>query len=239
MITCRQGIYIGTTFHPMRPLKETSPHELYLRLASAAKPMAALRLHANVVGKFTVERELGEKVQDKVRDRTLVAEKQRLERKAILLDNPPPDLSSAANGKKRKASSTSTARNSVKSRNESPSFLKVSSSLPLPRATTPRPSGQSSPTRDNLRDPFNRLIHCLALSPRTVDDVIRLVGGSSASSSAKRELLDILHEVRVQIFTFGLITHSCMLIRSPSRTLPRKGLHPQGNQIQPNIGTLK
>jgi RNA polymerase II elongation factor ELL len=179
----------------MRSLKETSPHELYLRLASAAKPMAALRLHGNVVGKFTVERELGEKVQDKVRDRTLVAEKQRLERKAILLDTPP-DLSPAKNGKKRKPSSTSTARNAAKSRNELLPSLKVPSSQTIPRPTTPRPSGQPSPNKDNLRDPFNRVVHCLAQRPRSPDDVIRLVGGSGASSVLKRELLDILREVR-------------------------------------------
>jgi RNA polymerase II elongation factor ELL len=180
----------------MRPLKEASPHELYLRLASATKPMAALRLHADVIGKFTVERELGTKVQDRVRDRTLVAEKQRLERKAILLDNPPSDLSSTANGKKRKASAPSQTmfRNAVKSRNDLPSSSSVSSSKP---SSSTAPSGQPPPSSaKGLRDLHNRLIHCLALSPREPGEVIRLVAGANASPSSKRELQDILHEVR-------------------------------------------
>src|ERR1700729_530421 len=91
----------------MRPLREGSPHELYLRSSSAAKPMAPLKLYANVTGKFTVERELGEKVQDKVRDRTQVAEKQRTERKVQMLDSPL-DIP-RVNGKKRKAPSVSSS----------------------------------------------------------------------------------------------------------------------------------
>ena len=69
--------------------------------------MAPLKLYANVTGKFTVERELGEKVQDKVRDRTQVAEKQRTERKVQMLDSPL-DIP-RVNGKKRKAPSVSSS----------------------------------------------------------------------------------------------------------------------------------
>jgi hypothetical protein len=69
--------------------------------------MAPLKLYANVTGKFMVERELGEKVQDKVRDRTQVAEKQRTECEVQMLDSPL-DLP-RANGKKRKAPSTSSS----------------------------------------------------------------------------------------------------------------------------------
>jgi RNA polymerase II elongation factor ELL len=171
----------------MRPLKDGAPHELYLRLPSATKPMAPLRLHANVIGKFTVERELGEKVTGKVRDRTLVAEKQRSERKAIMLDAPP--ALSATNGKKRKATQASSSmfRNPIKSGNDH--FNRTAPSAPpQSRLTVPPPT-------EDINSPRMRLIHCLALSPRLSDDVLRLVGGANASPSYKQELLAILHEV--------------------------------------------
>jgi RNA polymerase II elongation factor ELL len=186
----RQGIHIGDTFFPMRPIKEATPHELYLRLPSTAKPMAPLRLHANIIGKFMVERELGEKVTDKVRDRTLVAEKQRLERKAIMLDTPP--TLSAPNGKKRKTQPPSSMfRNPVKS-------VASSSAPPLSRVAVPLPAEEISGAR-------MRLIHCLAISPRLSDDVLRLVGGANATASSRQDLLAILHEVRVSTSSRSII----------------------------------
>lgn len=173
----------------MRPLKGTSPHELYLRLPSATKPMAPLRLHASVIGKFTVERELGEKVTDKVRDSTLVAEKQRTERKAIMLDTPP--TLPATNGKKRKVPQASSTmfRNPIKTGNDRPTKVASSSVPPSTRVTVPPPT-------EEISGPRMRLIHCLAISPRFSDDVLRLVGGANATATYRQELLAILHEVR-------------------------------------------
>ncbi|KAH7919416.1 hypothetical protein BV22DRAFT_861485 [Leucogyrophana mollusca] len=74
------GIHIGETFFAMRSLKESTPHEIYLRVTSAANPMAPLQLYANVTGKFIVERQLVEKVTDKARQQIRVAEEGRSER---------------------------------------------------------------------------------------------------------------------------------------------------------------
>jgi RNA polymerase II elongation factor ELL len=173
----------------MRPLKDATPHELYLRLPSTAKPMAPLRLHANVIGKFTVERELGEKVTDKVRDRTLVAEKQRLERKAIMLDAPP--TLPATNVKKRKAQPSSTMfRNPIKS--DRPNKATPTSAPPPSRTTAPLPPEEINSSR-------MRLIHCLAISPRLSDDVLRLVGGTNATAAYRQDLLATLHEVNISV----------------------------------------
>lgn len=73
----------------MKPNAETMPHELYLRTSSAAKPNMPLKLNALITGKFMVERELDPKLQNKIRGRVIEAEKQRTERKTIILENPP------------------------------------------------------------------------------------------------------------------------------------------------------
>lgn len=184
----------------MRSLKEGSSHELYLRASSAAKPMAPLKLYANVTGKFTVERELGEKVQDKIRESTQVAEKQRTERKAILLDAPP-DIP-RVNGKKRKAppgSSTSLASTPLLKRATHGDHVRnISASDAVPsRVASPLPP-QASPlttTKESLTTLRKRLIHCLAGSQRLADDVVRLVGGSDRDPSGKKEIVDLLEEV--------------------------------------------
>jgi hypothetical protein len=181
----------------MHPLKEVSPHELYLRSSSAAKPMAPLKLYANVTGKFRVERELGEKVQDKVRDRTIAAEKQRTERKVQMLDSPPhiPQV----NGKKRKAPSASSSllkkaahndhiRN-VSSVSTAPS--RVASPLPRPPSTAPpstSTTAKESPTR-------RRMVQYLAIASRSTDEVMRAIGGADCESAKRRALFEILSEV--------------------------------------------
>lgn len=180
----------------MRPLKEGSPHELYLRSSSAAKPMAPLKLYANVTGKFTVERELGEKVQDKVHNRTIVAEKQRTERKVLMLDSPPhiPQV----NGKKRKAPNSVSSsllkkaahndhiRNVSSVSTAAPS--RVASPLPPPASTAPPTTAKESPTR-------RRMVQYLAIAPRSTDEVMRAVGGADCDSAKRRALFEILTEV--------------------------------------------
>lgn len=179
----------------MRPLREQSPHELYLRSSSAAKPMAPLKLYANVTGKFTVERELGEKVQEQVRDRTQVAEKQRTERKVQMLDAPP-DIP-RVNGKKRKAPSSSSSsllkqaahndhlRNMSAATASAGVSARVASPLPL-RPTTP--GGQDKSVR-------RRMVQYLAVSPRLTDEVVRALGGAECDSSTRKTLLELLEEV--------------------------------------------
>jgi RNA polymerase II elongation factor ELL len=195
-----QGIYIGDTFFPMRPLKENTPHELYLRASSVAKPMAPLKLYANVTGKFTVERELGTKVEDKVRDRTLVAEKKRTERKAIMLDTPPPDLA-VASGKKRKAPAMSSMFRKP---------VQPSDHLPVNRGPTPSRVASPAPstmTREGLVPVRKRLIHCVALGQHTPEAVIKLVGGTDRDPAAWADLLALLDEASLLHVSYLFDTH--------------------------------
>jgi RNA polymerase II elongation factor ELL len=178
----------------MRPLKEGTPHELYLRSSSAAKPMAPLKLYANVTGKFTVERELGEKVQDKVRDRTQVAEKQRTERKVQMLDSPP-DIPSV-NGKKRKAPSASSALLKKAAHNDHIRNVSVSAASPS-RVASPLPPTTPQPTPAATKDSSvrKRMVQYLAISSHTTDEVMRAIGGADCDSATRRGLFDILCNV--------------------------------------------
>jgi len=175
----------------MRPLKEGTPHELYLHASSAAKPMAPLKLYANVTGKFTVERELGEKVQDRIRESTLGAVKQRSERKTILIDTPP-DLH-PVHGKKRKAPTSSMFRKPVQQSDHLRNNAGASTAALPARVSSPVPSQQT--TKEGLIPVRKRLIHCLAVSERSSDEVIQLVGGSDCDPSLRREVLGLLDEV--------------------------------------------
>ena len=179
----------------MRSQKEDSPHELYLRSSSAAKPMAPLKLYANVTGKFMVERELGEKVQDKVRDRTQVAEKQRTERKVQMLDSPL-DLP-RANGKKRKAPSTTTSLLKQAAHNDHLRNISSASSVAPSRVASPLPPSTTAPSSSTLTATKDRklMIQYMAISPRSTDEVMRAIGGADCDSATRRTLFEYLNEV--------------------------------------------
>lgn len=168
----------------MRPQKESSPHELYLRAASAARPMAPLKLHANIIGKFMVERQLGDKVTDKVRQHTLVAKQQHLERQAILLDQPPIPVIAKSAKRKLPGSGTVVKKTApVDQHRLAPPSLSSRRASPLPQ-----------PSRANA-DVRRRLVHCLAISPRLSDDAVKMVCGANTSSAARDDLLALLDDV--------------------------------------------
>ncbi|KAG2111164.1 uncharacterized protein F5147DRAFT_686586 [Suillus discolor] len=185
------GIYIGGTFFPMRPLKESSPHEIYLRTSSAAKPNAPLKLYANVMGKFIVDRQLGEKVTDKVRQQTIEAKKQHSERQTIMLDAP---LISAAGTKnlKRKTPGSGTV---VKKSAQRDTLHTPAASTPAARKISPIPQTVSSKANADIR---RRLIHFLAVENRETDLTVARVCGSNCDASARANLLSILEEVAEQ-----------------------------------------
>jgi RNA polymerase II elongation factor ELL len=158
----------------MRPLKENSPHDLYLRASSATKPMAPLKLYANITGKFTVERDLV-KIQDKIRSTTLDAEKSRKERGITMLDGPPSNVSSAQNGKKRKAPVANSTL-----------FRKP---IPQPRPSTSTAAPPSSPVRAAI-------VKALALKDRSLDDLLSLMPAENDADKRKRKLLELLTQVR-------------------------------------------
>lgn len=174
----------------MTPSKEDGPHELYLRTSSAAKPNMPLKLNAIITGKFMVDREeLVPKVQDKVRDSTKKAERERTERKTLILENAPPQPKASKNAKKAKPAPTRRAVTVEARRN-------ISTTVPArPPPRVP------SPTRSSLveRDPDirRRIILCLALRSRTAKDVARLVvHQDGVDEPTLKEVTGVLEEVR-------------------------------------------
>lgn len=176
-IMISQGVYLGNKFYPMTPINEGSAHELYLRATQASKPLAPLKLYANILGKFAVEPKLDTKMQDKVRDRTQEVERQRTDRQAIMLETPP-DM---ARAKKPKIAAVSSSSSRSK---------KISKALNV----TARSIAESDPAALLEHPSRHHLIRYLAVAPRTLEDALRLVSGdipSSASESFRQVLEDV------------------------------------------------
>ena len=173
----------------MRSQQESSPHEIYLRTSTAAKPNVPLKLYANVIGKLIVEHQLGKKITDGVRQRTIEAKKAHSERQAILLDQP---LIPASGSKppKRKTPGSGTV---VKKSTAPTDQLRASSSSTAPaRKVSPLPHNPPSSRNADVR---RRLVHCLATQARLADEAIRMVGGANISVPAREDLLRLLEDV--------------------------------------------
>lgn len=188
----------------MLPVRENAPHELYSRATSTAKPNGPLKLRANVLGRFTVERSsMPQAVQDRVRDRTRDAEKQASERKTLRIENPadlaPAPAPAPANGvKKRKPEPTifrkpvAQASAATGSGSRNLSATQASARVPSPRVASPLAPVADTEATNSLR---KRLIHFVALHQPNADEVLDRVGGKNCSESLKRQLLDLLDEV--------------------------------------------
>ncbi|EDR11433.1 uncharacterized protein LACBIDRAFT_293041 [Laccaria bicolor S238N-H82] len=138
--------------------------------------MPPLKLYASVVGKFIVERELGDSVRDKVRESTIDAANQRSGRTTILLETPP-DVS---NTKKRKDAPM--FRKPVRAADK-PKTIQPSTNRPSPAPVHVPKEGSSK-----LR---NHIIHWLAMGERTEDQLVGLVG----KPSLRAAVCNILAEV--------------------------------------------
>ncbi|KAI0684194.1 hypothetical protein BC835DRAFT_1293675 [Cytidiella melzeri] len=193
------GIFIGDAFFSMRPHQESSPHELYIRAVPANKTTAPLKLHANVTGKFMVDRQLGSRVESLIKDKTVAAEKQRTERKTIMLNAPPPTAPPVKAAKKKP---TITKKYPAV---ESTRSLSASSSAQPSRMVSPRPptlqAKELVPSRLSPRPPVKRdsdrgrLVHFLALNPRTLGEVMRSVGGVEEDQPIRPDLFELLKAV--------------------------------------------
>ena len=182
----------------MRGDPESTPHELYLRSALASKVNAPLKLYADIAGKFYVERELNGKTEAKVQQSTADAQKNKSERRIVLLDNPPALTSStktksSAPSKKRKPAvsapiAATVKRVPIRAKNEGSSAARGQSP---PHSL---PSSQSSPVPPAIRA---QMIHLLAKGPRTKEDVLTQVGGPDPPESLLVQLNELLVTVRV------------------------------------------
>ncbi|KAF8993692.1 hypothetical protein BDQ17DRAFT_1431544 [Cyathus striatus] len=186
------GIFIGETFFPMLPVKEEQPHEIYMRTSSLGKKSTPLKLFANVVGKFTVERQLGDKLTDKIRESTIDAANQRNNRTTILLDTPPPmpskkrkdHLIPPSNMFRNKMPRTETSRNNTQSSTSTSNYTSSTAT-----------NSSYHPTKEALASLRQRMIHCIAVRDRTAEDLVKFVGGSNCSASIQRDIMERLPEI--------------------------------------------
>ncbi|KAF7361969.1 hypothetical protein MVEN_00541900 [Mycena venus] len=179
------GISIGDAFFPMRPAKENLPHDLYLRASSAAKPMAPLKLYANITGKFTVERNLAD-VQDKIRSTTRAEETKKNTTRITMLDGPPSDISSSQSIKKKKPlNGKGTSANSglfMKPIAQPRPSISASARAPSPLPPTPSP----------LR---TAVIKALAVKERSFDELLSLAPPERDMEKGKRKLAELLNQI--------------------------------------------
>lgn len=172
-------------------MAETTPHEIYLRTSSQAKPNAPLKLYANVTGRFSVERQLDDRMSDKVRNSNLDAQNQRAGRTTIFVktptDLPPP------NGKKKEGATSTMFRKPLRPADQ------LRRSLPATNAitsvnTTSAPQ-QSQRSKEALQALRNRMIPCICTSQRTSGQIVKLVGGNNCSTATRQDILKLLDEV--------------------------------------------
>lgn len=149
--------------------------------------MAPLKTYANVTGMLALKQELDEKVHEKVRNRTIEAERQRTERKTIMLSAPPADVSKPTKGKKKDAAAVRRPANPTSS------YASTSARPPPP----PSPHSHSNSASGETSSAKSRLIHCLALEPRTSEQIVNMCAGKEASSRSKQELKQLLQAVSI------------------------------------------
>lgn len=179
----------------MAHLQETAMHELYLRAASATKRNAPLKLYANVVGKFNVEkREIGNELRDKIRESTQDAAAQKNSRATVFMDTPPE--TQPANKKRKDASmfhKPLRQADKVKS-------LPSASSTPVSK---PTPTHLSSTNQQGGVPVRKRLVHCLARGEKSEEELFKLLG-ADRNASLRAEIVELLDEVW-HLFKSGLL----------------------------------
>jgi len=173
-------MYIGDTYFQMRYSEETTQNDLYLRTSSATKKNAPLKLFANVVGKFSVERELADPVRDKVRESTQDAANQRNSRTTVFIDTPS-DLPPTS-GKKRKDPPASMFRKPLR-----PSDKPKPAPVPVLANKLP-PVTHVSPHRKHI-------VRLLAVRDRTAEDIMNNLNTSEITPPSRREIQDLLEQV--------------------------------------------
>lgn len=182
-----QGIYVGDSFFPMKRQQEDIRHELYLRVNTAGKGNAPLKLCANITGKLEVDRKLGQDIADKIRKSTTEAAEQQATRRTILIDTPA-DLAVPSRKKKDHGAATifrkPIARQSEPVSRQAPS----TSSLPL------RPESPA-PVKDGVMSLRTRLIQYAAIAERTSDEAVKALGGANPDANARQEILTYMGQV--------------------------------------------
>jgi len=188
----------------MRYSEETTQNDLYLRTSSTAKKNAPLKLYANVVGKFSVERELADGLREKIRESTQDAANQRNSRTTVFIEKPP-DLPSTSS-KKRKEPPVSMFRKPLRP-----------SDKPKP-APVPVPVNKLPPVqRDPPISPHRKhILRLLAVRERTEEDIMNSLSASERTLPTRREIQAVLEQVGTPflffIFLLIIITKHTQLL---------------------------
>lgn len=166
---------MGDTSFPTQPSPENAVHDIYIRATSARNKNPPLKYYAKVVGKFVVHRDRLDEVGDRIGRSRKDAEEQRQQRKVQMIDAPPADV--LKTGKRKDG--------------------KKPAPTPTPQRPTPSSHNPSSstPTPTLGNDFRSRLIQCLAASPRTTDECIKLLLGRNSNPDTRKEFLRLLAEV--------------------------------------------
>lgn len=174
-----KGIYIGESFFPMRHSPQDGAlHELYLRTSQNNKK-TPLKLHANIIGKISIERELQDDLREKIRGTSNDAQNQKASRTTILLDNA--DLPLPPRKKLPTNMFHKPITNTPKSATSSAS---TTSKKEIPAS--------SVDIRPRIR---KQLVHYLAAGDKTDEQLSTLF--EKESPNTKREMRLILGQVRV------------------------------------------
>ena len=168
---------MGDAFFPTQPSPENVVHDIYIRATSARHKNPPLKYYAKVVGKFVVQRDRLDEIGDKIGRSRKDAEELRQQRKVQMIDGPPADVLNA--------------RKHKDARSKKPA--------PTPHRPTPTPSSSnpsSSASTPSLGNDFrSRVIQCLAASPRTTEECIKLLLGRNTNPETRKDFLKLLHEV--------------------------------------------
>lgn len=178
---------MGDAFFPTKPAPENAVHDIYIRATSVRQKNPPLKHYAKVVGKFMVQRDRVEEIGDKISRSRKDAEELRQRGKIQVIDGPPADVPSA---RKRK---------DVKPKKPAPQRP-----TPTPSSTTPSSSTSASSLGSDFR---SRLIQCLATSPRTTEESVKLLLGRNPNPDRRKEFTRLLAQVCYTILpVLGLLT---------------------------------
>jgi RNA polymerase II elongation factor ELL len=203
-----QGFTVNGTFYPMNPLRETAPHDIFVRAMQKGKQNAPLKQTASVSGKFTVEASLARPngAADRLRAQTREHEEARKQGKIQMLDDIPAQVSTT--GAKRRPGSGTTARKTATAGHASLAPSGSNSALPS-RVSSPLPAKAPSPAPEQtgLHSVRSRIVHCLAIQPMTADEVIKKV--SPSPDAVKRaQLMTLINDVCIRCTRYmGCCTH--------------------------------
>ncbi|KAJ3516709.1 hypothetical protein NMY22_g14141 [Coprinellus aureogranulatus] len=200
-------IHIGDQHFNINPLEEPSPHDLYLRASSATKKNPPFKLHANIIGRFTVQRELVPSVGERVRESTSEAMAQRANRTTVRIEDPKALITetqrqkqAARQSQKKKKADIGSVGGSSSSRPSGTSLLSQARNKAVASAertgtvkTTSNPLDRLSP--EKAYELKRRLIHFLAPEDRAEEEVIRRIGGANIASQSRHAISHLLREV--------------------------------------------